>query len=108
MIVAQSPITDKKNALPAGHTERISAVCYLTVRVISMKKCLRTGKRLLQNVGKRIETRKLTENEENTIHLRSPRLISRMCHPASATCYFQERIQREPLREDIPASGFDV
>jgi hypothetical protein len=65
VIVAQSPITDKKDALPAGRTEKVFAVYCLTVNVISMRKCPRTGKRLLQNAGKRIRTRKLTENEED-------------------------------------------
>jgi hypothetical protein len=65
VIVAPSPITDKKDALPAGHTEKVFAVYCLTVSVRSMKKCLRIGKRLLQSVGKRIRTRKLTEDEED-------------------------------------------
>lgn len=47
-------------------------------------------------------------NEKGIIYLHAPHCIGRMCYQTNPSCYFQERIQREPLREDVPASGFDV
>lgn len=66
VIVAQSLITDKKNALPIELIEKVSAVYCLITSRRNGKKCLHIEKRLSPSVERIIKTKKLTgDNHQN-------------------------------------------